>query len=475
MTGTPAQDAPGPERWNPFSGLPLLTMGINLTLIAVVFLTRNRWDAWVVERTDLGVGTPMAVVAVSRDARRAVLYRWDPDRHYALLLWDIETSRRLATYQFWPWHGYFATFSPDGTKMLATVPAAKGGNETVLFDAETGERLATLAGASGPGILGHGSFSPDGRFVISPGGAPDGYARVWSASDGSLVLKLGKHAEGAYGAEFSPRGGTILTAGRGDVRLWDAHTGELRTRLLDGDAERTRARLCAGGRNVFICSDERGLLVEAASGARLLELGACHAWAVSDTRGVLAVYDNSAGTVAVLDATSGGMLLERRLGGVRRLRFADGGRRLLAGRSADPGHVCTVLDAGTGEVLCEFPYDPRGGPMLSLDGARLLTHRPWTTEESWTPVRLYSTRTGDLLAEWPQAQRLGFLGNDRIMLKPATATEDHRVLRRIRPEWWWGVFWLWHFWVIVALGVALAASIRRDVRIMRREREARAA
>jgi WD40 repeat protein len=47
------------------------------------------------------------------------------------------------------------------------------------------------------------------------------------------------------------------------------------------------------------------------------------------------------------------------------------------------------------------------------------------------------------------------------------------VYRRVRPEWWWGVFWLPHFWGIVVLGVCVFASGWRDVLRMRQhEREA---
>jgi WD40 repeat protein len=475
MTGTPAQDAPGPERWRPFSGLPVFTMAINITLIAVVFLTRNRWDAWIVERTDLGGGTLAAVLAVSRDSHRAVLHRRQ-DTDHDLVLWDIETSRRLATYRFRPWHSCFATFSPDGKKMLASVLAADGWDETALIDVETGERLAALAGARGLRALANGSFSPDGRAIVSAGGFPDGYARVWSASDGSLVLKLGERVVGAHDAEFSPSGGTILTSGPGvDVRLWDARTGAHRARLDDHDIGLARARFCAGGRNVFICVDGRALLVEAASGAHLLKLGACYAWAVSDTGGELAVYDERARTVAILDAASGGTLLEKRFGLVRSLDFTDDGDRLLARRWEDPGNVVTVLDPRTGEVLTEFPCNSRGRPMLSPDGARVLTYKPRTMKELWPPVQVYSTRTGGLLAEWPEVHYIRFLGNERIVLLPREVGEAQRILRRVRPEWWWGVAWLWHFWVIAALVVALAVSIRRDVGIMRRGRAARAA
>lgn len=43
--------------------------------------------------------------------------------------------------------------------------------------------------------------------------------------------------------------------------------------------------------------------------------------------------------------------------------------------------------------------------------------------------------------------------------------------RRIRPERWWGIAWLPHFWIIAALSLALAWSVRRDVLQLRRSRE----
>jgi hypothetical protein len=35
---------------------------------------------------------------------------------------------------------------------------------------------------------------------------------------------------------------------------------------------------------------------------------------------------------------------------------------------------------------------------------------------------------------------------------------------KIRPEWWWGVFWLPHLYLIAALVVALGLSGLRDLK-----------
>ncbi len=36
------------------------------------------------------------------------------------------------------------------------------------------------------------------------------------------------------------------------------------------------------------------------------------------------------------------------------------------------------------------------------------------------------------------------------------------IYRRRRPEWWWGIAWLWEFWLTLAFGLGLAWSLWRD-------------
>jgi len=42
------------------------------------------------------------------------------------------------------------------------------------------------------------------------------------------------------------------------------------------------------------------------------------------------------------------------------------------------------------------------------------------------------------------------------------------VFRRRRPEWWWGVFWLWEFWLTAALAAIFVWSVVRDRRRLAR-------
>ncbi len=41
------------------------------------------------------------------------------------------------------------------------------------------------------------------------------------------------------------------------------------------------------------------------------------------------------------------------------------------------------------------------------------------------------------------------------------------VFRRRRPEWWWGIFCLWEFWLTVGFALLLSWSVWRDRRTLR--------
>ena len=47
-----------------------------------------------------------------------------------------------------------------------------------------------------------------------------------------------------------------------------------------------------------------------------------------------------------------------------------------------------------------------------------------------------------------------------------TRDGDLWTWRRRRPEWWWGVFWLWEFWLTVVFAALLVWSVWRDRRTL---------
>jgi eukaryotic-like serine/threonine-protein kinase len=102
--------------------------------------------------------------------------------------------------------------------LLLTGSAAGGGG--VLWDAGTGQRLATLPHRSTIGVL---ALSPNRQRLLS--GAQDGTARLWNRDGGALGPVL-QHRSFVRAAVFSPDNTKALTGSADSTaRLWDVATG----------------------------------------------------------------------------------------------------------------------------------------------------------------------------------------------------------------------------------------------------------
>ena len=131
-------------------------------------------------------------------------------------------------------------FSPDGS----TIASVSGhwqsyksvwsvGKEICLWSARTGELRKTLTGHKD--VVSSVVFSPDGSYIVSgdwyhslydtSGGAWSGEIRVWNAHTGELRKTLTGHTGGVSSVAFSPDGKT-LASGRtdGTILLWDFST-----------------------------------------------------------------------------------------------------------------------------------------------------------------------------------------------------------------------------------------------------------
>jgi len=79
----------------------------------------------------------------------------------------------------------------------------------------------------------HAAFSPDGTHVVTSDG--DRTARIWNASDGTLVRELKGHSGRVTHAEFSPDGFRVVTSSHDrTARIWDAGKGTRRSRRTEG-------------------------------------------------------------------------------------------------------------------------------------------------------------------------------------------------------------------------------------------------
>ena len=105
---------------------------------------------------------------------------------------------------------------------LAVYDIERDQDNLYLVDTSTYEQRKPLIGHTGK-ITG-ANWSPDSKLLLTSG--MDGSARVWKASDASLVLSL-KHERAIRNAIWSPDGKSIATCAEDDqIRIWSLDSGK---------------------------------------------------------------------------------------------------------------------------------------------------------------------------------------------------------------------------------------------------------
>jgi WD40 repeat protein len=142
---------------------------------------------------------------------------------------DATTGKELRTIPTPNQPAHFPSFSPDGTRVLATVGGANALdpvdkiNRVVVWDVETGIERFHLSGHRAPVIF--AAFSPDGKTIVS--GGYDTMVRLWDAETGRLRQELAGHRNCVNQMAFSPDGHRIASASDDNtVILWDSVSGK---------------------------------------------------------------------------------------------------------------------------------------------------------------------------------------------------------------------------------------------------------
>ena len=94
----------------------------------------------------------------------------------------------------------------------------------IVWDAQTGQALYTLAGHEGRVNL--ALWSPDGSQLATAG--EDGMLRIWNAADGELLRSIETNAGAVISLAWAPNSVRIVSGhGDGSLRIWEIASGKL--------------------------------------------------------------------------------------------------------------------------------------------------------------------------------------------------------------------------------------------------------
>ena len=170
-------------------------------------------------------------------------------------LWNVNTGELLKDLTGHVENVNTVAFSPDGNTIASGSGTFVGGDdsggvsvgeEIRLWNTHTGELIKTLIGHTS--VVNSVVFSPDGNTIASGSGHWRGFegvesageeVRLWNAHTGELIKTLTGHEDVVSSVVFSPDSNLIVSGDwyywdghlsswtwSGEIRVWDVHTGE---------------------------------------------------------------------------------------------------------------------------------------------------------------------------------------------------------------------------------------------------------
>ncbi len=366
-----------------------------------------------------GADQPHSAVAFNHDGRRLALGYLDN----SIAIWDLETGKQVWTLTGHNGHIAAVAFNPDSTQLAS----ASWDDSVTLWDMEKGVALRTLSGHTGAA---HSvAYSNDGSLVASTG--RDNTVRVWNAGTGEQKRVFRGHAGWGNGVAFA-RGGRWLVSGSNDetIKIWDVKRDPEKTAFEGGDEFLTRdvyqgASFSPDGKLALSTYGGNVRIFNAATG-QVLQLIAAHAATVKDVHfssdGKIIASASEDTSIKLWDAATGNLVrtLCAHRGAISSFALSPDGQRLV---SASTDNTLKVWDTATGQVLrtfthngglnCHVAFSPDGHQFATTLGNDVAVRKAETGE-----IKLVLHGHDDFI------NTLAYKPNGHVL---ATASFDHTV------------------------------------------------
>jgi WD40 repeat protein len=350
-------------------------------------------------------------------------------------LWDVPGRQLKATLQGHTNELISLTFSPDG-KTLAT---ASADNTARLWDAKSGQLQTTLQGHD----FGVHCFTlaPDGRTLVT--GHEDQAARLWDMRTGQVRLILRGHSGVVSALAFSPDGRILATgSGRyggsreeyarsGEVRLWDARSGQLQATLPGPMPTVERLVFAPDGKTLAAGGYQEARLWDVPSGQLKATLRhSAHVWEIAFSRDGKLLATGGWSEIRLWDAQSGRLraTLEADTKGspnrVWAVAFSPDSKTLAVGEGFD-NNTARLWDTNTGALKATLKGHTSDVNRLAFspDGKTVATGSADQT------ARLWDTQSGRLEATLPHPAGLW----DLAFSPDGTTLATRDATGRVRP------------------------------------------
>ncbi|MBI1918237.1 MAG: protein kinase [Planctomycetes bacterium] len=300
-------------------------------------------------------------------------------------VWNAHTGQEALTLKGHTDGVTSVAFSPDGKRLVS------GGDDNTVkvWNAHSGQQQFTLQGHMKP--VTSVSFSADGKRITS--GSYDKTVRVWDAHTGQEQLTLKGHTGRVHSVAFSADGkriasgstgqdGKINPLWRGELKVWDAHSGQELLTLKQRTYEVHSVVFSPDGKRIVSGGDETVKVWDDHTGQEVLTLKGHTSWVSSvafsadGKRIASGSYDQ---TVKVWDAQTGKEQLTLQ-GHAFRVCFSPDGKRIVSG-----GRTVKVWDAQTGQEVLTLKGHTSlvSSVAFSADGKRIASASGDKTVKVW--------------------------------------------------------------------------------------------